>query len=260
MTGRGIDQIMAQPCAPHIHESVCKSALDYVALAERASGPIPRGVPPNYVWGDALEELSYQHSDARVINLETALTVSEDAWPGKGIHYRMSPLNGSCLAELGVHCCSLANNHILDWGYKGLEETLSTLRNLKILPVGAGSNASEAAAPAIIPLSEGRRVLIFAWGSGSAGVPSKWRATSHTPGVNLLPNLLHSTVKEIALHVHHFKRPRDVVIASIHWGGNWEYHVSSEQQTFAHRLIDEAGIDVLHGHAARWDTRRPDCR
>ena len=57
MTGRGIDQIMPHPCDAAIREDFLKSAEDYVALAERASGTIPRAVPPAYIWGDALAEI-----------------------------------------------------------------------------------------------------------------------------------------------------------------------------------------------------------
>jgi poly-gamma-glutamate synthesis protein (capsule biosynthesis protein) len=46
MLGRGIDQILPFPAPATIHEGYVKSALDYVALAERRSGPIPRRVPP----------------------------------------------------------------------------------------------------------------------------------------------------------------------------------------------------------------------
>jgi poly-gamma-glutamate synthesis protein (capsule biosynthesis protein) len=58
MTGRGIDQILASPSEPQIHEGYLESALDYVKLAERASGPSPRAVEPSYIWGDALAESS----------------------------------------------------------------------------------------------------------------------------------------------------------------------------------------------------------
>ena len=57
MTGRGIDQILPAPCDPALDEPWVKDARDYVALAERASGPIPRRVDPAYIWGDALAEL-----------------------------------------------------------------------------------------------------------------------------------------------------------------------------------------------------------
>src|SRR5215469_304049 len=98
MLGRGIDQIMAHPNRPHLFERYARSAKDYVSLAEAKSGPFPECVPFDYVWGDALRELERISPDARIINLETAVTCSEDAWPGKGIHYRMHPANAPVLS------------------------------------------------------------------------------------------------------------------------------------------------------------------
>ena len=46
------------------------------------------------------------------------------------------------------------------------------------------------------------------------------------------------------------KRAGDVVVASIHWGSNWGYGIPQAQQRFAHMLVDEAGIDVVHGHSS----------
>jgi hypothetical protein len=91
-TGRGIDQVLAQPCDPTLHEDYVASAKDYVSLAEQANGPIPRNAEPSYVWGAALDELNRMRPDARIINLETAITRSDD-YARKGINYRMSRLN-----------------------------------------------------------------------------------------------------------------------------------------------------------------------
>src|SRR5690606_13190212 len=52
MLGRGIDQILAHPGPPELREDYVRDARDYVELAETASGPIPRPVPPSYPWGD----------------------------------------------------------------------------------------------------------------------------------------------------------------------------------------------------------------
>ena len=71
MTGRGLDQIMPHPSDPTIYEPGTSSARTYVELAKRASGPIPRGVEPQYIWGDALAEIE-SRADVRVVNLETA--------------------------------------------------------------------------------------------------------------------------------------------------------------------------------------------
>jgi poly-gamma-glutamate synthesis protein (capsule biosynthesis protein) len=46
------------------------------------------------------------------------------------------------------------------------------------------------------------------------------------------------------------KRPGGVVVASIHWGSNWGFGIPREQRAFARRLIDDAGVDVIHGHSS----------
>jgi poly-gamma-glutamate synthesis protein (capsule biosynthesis protein) len=249
MTGRGIDQILAEPCDPAIHEPYLQSALEYVELAEAAHGAVPRRVPPGYIWGDALTELDRVRPDARIVNLETAVTTS-DGWVAKGINYRMHPANVACLSAAQVDCCVLANNHVLDWGPAGLLETLDTLRRAGIRTAGAGRDLSEARAPAIVPLAGERRVLVFAYGMESSGIPPEWAASERTPGVNFLEDLSPGAVERIARDVLAAKRAGDVVVLSIHWGGNWGYHVAGAETAFAHALIDRAGVDVVHGHSS----------
>ena len=153
MTGRGIDQALPHPVRPTLYEPCVRDARDYVRLAESANGPVPRPVPFEYVWGDALGELERAGTDARIINLETAVTWSEDHWPGKGIHYRMHPRNIACLTAADIDCCCLANNHVLDWGYRGLAETLRALDEAGVPRAGAGRNAAEAASPAVLDVA-----------------------------------------------------------------------------------------------------------
>lgn len=54
----------------------------------------------------------------------------------------------------------------------------------------------------------------------------------------------------IAERVGAAKRPDDVAVLSIHWGGNWGYGIPQEQQTFAHRLIDSGAVEVIQGHSS----------
>jgi poly-gamma-glutamate capsule biosynthesis protein CapA/YwtB (metallophosphatase superfamily) len=249
MTGRGIDQVLPHPSAPHLYESYIRSALDYVALAERVSGPIPRPVDFAYVWSEALTVLERVRPDARIVNLETAVTASEDAWPGKGIHYRMHPTNVPCLTAADIQCCVLANNHVLDWGYRGLEETLDTVRAAGILVAGAGRDEVEAAAPAEIEV-QGSRVQVFAFGMENSGVPRDWAARHNRAGVNFLPDLSARTADTVAQQVRAARRTGDIAIVSLHWGGNWGYEVPPEHRAFARRLIDAGGADVVYGHSS----------
>jgi poly-gamma-glutamate synthesis protein (capsule biosynthesis protein) len=250
MTGRGIDQILPHPAGPQLFEPYMRSALGYVKLAEETSGPLPKPVGFAYIWGDALAELERVRPDARIINLETAVTSSEDAWPRKGIHYRMHPANAPCLAAAKIDCCVLANNHVLDWGVRGLEETLDTLRAAGVRTAGAGRDAAEAAAPAVIEIAGDRRVLVFAFGMESSGLPSDWAATGRRPGLRVLRDLSPGTADGIAADVAAARRAGDIVVVSIHWGGNWGYEISRSEREFAHRLIDAGAADVVHGHSS----------
>jgi poly-gamma-glutamate capsule biosynthesis protein CapA/YwtB (metallophosphatase superfamily) len=252
MTGRGIDQALPHPVNPALHEPYVRDAREYIDLAENANGPIPRPVSFDYIWGNALQELEDSGVDLRIVNLETAITSAETHSPGKAIHYRMHPRNIDCLSAAEISGCALANNHILDWGYEGLSETLQTLDSAGIAHAGAGKDVDEAAMPAVLDLTGKGRVLLFAFGSTTSGIPREWRATSISPGVNLLDDLSEATATRVATQMRQSPsggQPGHVLVASIHWGSNWGYDIPTEQIAFAHRLIDE-GVAIVHGHSS----------
>ena len=249
MTGRGIDQILPHPCDPRLFERYVRDARDYVRLAEAEHGPIPRPVPYDYIWGDALDEFDRAGTDGRIINLETSITTSANHWPDKEVHYRMNPQNIGCLTAARIDCCALANNHVLDWGYEGLAQTLATLNDTGIQHAGAGANAAEAQAPAVLETTGKGRVRVFSFGSTTSGIPPEWAAAEDRPGVNLLPDLSEETSRRVAARIRDLRAPGDLAVVSIHWGSNWGYEIPPAQITFAHRLIEE-GVDLVHGHSS----------
>ena len=250
MTGRGIDQVLPHPSQPEIYERYVLDARRYVELAEKINGPIAKPVSFPYIWGDALTELERISPDLRIINLETSVTSSNDYWQGKGINYRMHPRNIPCLTAASIDGCTLANNHVLDWGHAGLKETLATLKQAHIKTAGAGANDKEAQAPALFEIPGKGRVILFSFGDVSSGVPYNWKASKNKAGVNVLNNLSKKTIRQIANQVNAVKGKNDIVVASIHWGGNWGYQIPGEHTHFAHGLIDEANVDVVHGHSS----------
>ncbi len=248
MLGRGIDQIQRFPSHPHLHENYVKSAETYVELAEQVNGAISRQVDPDYIWGDALGILERDPPDIRIVNLETSITES-GTYAAKGIHYRMHPDNIDCLSAAKIDCCVLANNHVLDWGRRGLQDTLDTLDTVGIGHAGAGRNRREARAPWIKEVPGKGRVLVFGVGHGSSGVPRSWAAGEGTPGVEYISDLTEQTAGELVERIDRERRDGDFVIVSVHWGSNWGYQIDEAQTAFAHALIDTAGVDLIHGHS-----------
>jgi poly-gamma-glutamate synthesis protein (capsule biosynthesis protein) len=249
MLGRGIDQIMGRPGDPRLHEAYVDSALTYLALAEKANGPIPYPVDERYVWGAALPLLGDESLAARLINLETAVTTCAEPAP-KGINYKMHPANLGCLTAARIDCCGIANNHVMDWGRDGLEETLASLDRAGLRHAGAGRDLETATAPAVIELGRHGRLLVFAFGCMSSGIPSGWAAGPERSGVGLLPAAGPAAAAFVAAAVARHRQAGDIVVASLHWGGNWGFAVPRSERELAHALIDEAGVDLVHGHSS----------
>jgi poly-gamma-glutamate capsule biosynthesis protein CapA/YwtB (metallophosphatase superfamily) len=246
MTGRGVDQILAHRSDPELREPAVTDARTYVRLAEAANGPIPWPVQPWWPWGDALAAIDAAEPDLRVINLETSVTTSDDFADDKAIHYRMHPANIGCVTAASPDVCVLSNNHVLDFGPRGLAETLQTLAGNGITPAGAGLNSWEATQPVRVRVGSGTRMRIFAFGMASSGVPDSWRAGRDRPGVNFLSRAnLDATIYQ----VRRAKRAADIVVVSVHWGSNWGYQVPLDQIRLAHKLVD-AGADLIHGHSS----------
>lgn len=268
MTGRGVDQLFAESCDPRLHERFVKDARRYVELAEAESGPVPAPVEPGYVWGEALEEVERAAPDARIVNLETAVTTSDDHRAGKGIHYRMHPKNVSVLEAAGIDACALANNHVLDWGEAGLRETLETLAAAGIRTAGAGRDREEARAPAALELTDkeaegdggdgraaepgpvARRLLLVSCAFATSGVSRDWAAAEGRPGVWILPRRGWEAAREVAGRVRKLRRGGEIVVVSVHWGKNWSWRIPAAQREFARVLVEEDGADVVHGHSS----------
>jgi poly-gamma-glutamate synthesis protein (capsule biosynthesis protein) len=249
MTGRGIDQVLAHPLPPELHEDYVHDARTYVELAEGVNGVVDRPVGPAWPWGDTLGVMDRFGPAVRVLNLETSVTTSDDWARGKAVTYRMSPANLDALTVARADVWTLANNHVLDYGLAGLEETLDVLAAAGLATTGAGRDEEEAWRPVAAPSLDGQRVVVLSVGDPSSGVPSRWAAGAGRPGVALLPDLSARTARRVAGRLAEGALPGDLRVVSVHWGGNWGYDVEGAHRRFAHALV-EAGVQVVHGHSS----------
>lgn len=197
-----------------------------------------RSVAPETVWGDTLP--LFQRADLNLINLECALTKHQIPVP-KVFNFRSDPSHVASLQAASIDVCSLANNHILDFGEEGLLETLQVLDEAGIAHVGAGGTWGEATKPAILT-KKGIRIGIL----GYTDNEPPWKATSERPGIAYCKV---GDVETIAADLIPLRNEVDLLIVSLHWGPNMVEAPSRQFVQFAHALID-LGADLIHGHSA----------
>jgi poly-gamma-glutamate synthesis protein (capsule biosynthesis protein) len=111
-------------------------------------------------------------------------------------------------------------------------------------------NRTQANAPLIFDIPNKGRVLLYAFAHSSSGVPSAWRAGIKRPGVALLESLHRQEVIQLVKDISERRQKGDMVVVSIHWGGNWGYEIPIEQRRFAHWLVDLAGVNIVHCHSS----------
>ncbi|CAH1773713.1 unnamed protein product [Owenia fusiformis] len=259
MIGRGIDQIFPESSDPYIFEKNTQDARDYVKLAIKKNGKFyleHEKQAIEYIWGYAMKTWEKYKPDVKLINLETTLTTSDTMWPMRPTQLRAHPTNVKSLKIAGIDCCGIANDHALDYGYQGLDETVKVLKEAGIKYTGAGRCTTEAKEPCIFDIADKGRVIIFSLCTHSSGVPNYWAATTSGTtgfGVNTI-NIDINTTDFINLktQIKEVKKPRDVIILSLHWGEEWNAQIHQSLREFAHRAIDEAEVDAIHGHSTHF--------
>lgn len=201
---------------------------------------------PDGVWGSTLERL--QSLDGLVFNLECCISERGRKWPDKGYYFRSDPdFAVPALQAANASIASIANNHILDFSETGLEDTRTHLTDAGIAHAGAGPDREAAFDPAVTEI-DGLTVATIA-------LTSRYRtyaATENEPGTAYVT--LDQSASETRQPVETaLERVRehdpDIVVASLHWGANWETAPEEKQRNFARWLV-EHGVDIVHGHSA----------
>jgi len=150
---------------------------------------------------------------------------------GTSIYCKSPPVAAQRLNKARFHVVSIANNHIMDYGEKGLLDTLEILSRNNIRYVGAGKNVSEARSPVVVQ-RKGVNVGFLAY-------CDVYQASSHRPGA-----------APVACSKEDIKKLRtsaDAVVVSLHQGQYFGSPSPSDIKT-SRRMIDlGADIVLMHG-------------
>ena len=206
-------------------------------------------------------------------NQEGPICDAGEKHPGKAgstvAHLRSTPGTASALADAGVDVVSLANNHTLDYGFTGLDQTIRLLDGAGIAHAGAGRDLAAARQPALLDVN-GLRIALFSY--TSVCVPS-FAATAATPGVAMVrikttyaanlrlfqqpgsPMLIQTAgepedVAALLDEVKAAKTRADVVIVAWHWGISERWGKLADYQRELGRAVIDAGASAIMGHHA----------
>lgn len=248
MLGRAIDQLFKYKNDPTLYESFVKSALYYLPPTMKKYSNPNTYVNYDYIWNSLLSNKFYTNSDLRIINLETSITTSKTP-QNKQVLYKMHPKNIVTLKIAKIDYCNMANNHVMDWGISGGIETEKTLTKNNINFGGIGYNINEAKSPKIINVNN-KKIYIFSFADIDSGTPLDWKATNNKFGVNVIDTSNGQTKINVGEYIKKYNELADFIIISIHWGPNWSFDIPSYHKNFAHYLIDNAGVDLVHGHSS----------
>ncbi len=200
-------------------------------------------------------------------NCEGAYTAAADRSPHARGPQVAPPANASLVGRLGFDVMSLANNHVLDGGYAGLQQTQELLGKEDVRTVGAGSDLGAALAPVVVE-HRGVSVAILAV---SAVFPVGYEARVDIPGLaplrahtaylnpdpgNWDPGAPPQTVTfiddsdsgAVENAVRDARELADIVVVSIHWGTVREPRILTDYEPQAAQLLADAGADLVWGH------------
>lgn len=183
-------------------------------------------------------------SEVVISNLETPLTDLEES-PLEDqksyVHWSDTAKATKAYKKANITVFSLANNHSMDYGTEGLEQTLETLEENQMTAFGAGLTEDEAMEPYIY----GDIAVIASFEfKESYDEEYNFYADENTAGVNQL------SVVQITEQIQTLREenPDYFIIIFPHWGDNYS-DANTNQKLLAHQLID-AGADLILGHGA----------
>lgn len=181
-------------------------------------------------------------ADFTFVNLECAISNTEQTFQGapKAFYFRADPLAVNTLTSAGIDAVSLANNHALDAGVIGLEDTLDHLQQAGVAAAGAGLDQSHAAAPAYLEDSDIRIGMLAA-----CDHQADFAAGNEQPGIQHL-DLRAGQGARLVEAVRQLQV--DLIVVALHWQPNYAPEVPPGYRQLAADLV-EAGADVVWGHS-----------
>ncbi len=188
---------------------------------------------------DSVSE-DFKRVDATIINLECPITdVSSPV--SKQFVFRADTSCAEALASVGITHAALANNHSVDQGSHGLDDTQLLLSKVGICTLGYGSTPEQRLEPAVIEKG-GVRVAVF----NDITVPiENW-----LPSATVRPNVCNVPVDTLAEAIkrYHSDNPDVHIVAFLHWGVEYMSLPTFQQRREAAKLVSVGAEAIIGAH------------
>jgi len=185
----------------------------------------------------------FDSADFSIINLESPISDCPQLAPDT-MEFCASKQIVNCLNSqsdefsLGIDVALLANNHMMNFKEKGLQDTLESLEAKGILHIGAGKDQNQANTPIFVE-KKGIKFGLLNYTDRDV-LDVDYAAQGSNPGVNPMDfDLLKKGIAQA-------KEKADFIIVFIHSGTEYIQGANKRQIEFAHKAID-SGADLVVG-------------
>ena len=179
----------------------------------------------NFYWPFLYVASELRSADITFINLETPL-VKNCPPTNQGMIFCGDPENIQGLIYAGVDVANIANNHIYNYGEKGVDETIKLLNENNITPAGLREP--------VYKRVKGKKVAFLGFSDFSSE-----------------KNKLINNENELRNKIYNSKLSSDIVIVQFHWGNEYTTKITPRQRFLAYLAID-SGADLVIGNHPHW--------
>ncbi|HYA51357.1 MAG TPA: CapA family protein, partial [Streptosporangiaceae bacterium] len=186
-------------------------------------------------------------ADLALVNLEGPFTARGQRLP-KNFNFRASPHLAEALSRAGIAAVSLANNHVMDYGAVGLEDTLAALAHEGIVAFGAGMSLPAARRGAVVERRGIRIGLLGYLFLGDHSIePAAVFAGPGRPGVAGHPWSTAAVEAMVRQDVGNLRSRVDALVVSFHWGREKRHEPEAYQRRLGRAAV-VAGAQLVLGH------------
>ncbi len=187
------------------------------------------------LFGDTLD--IFERADRVFVNVECAITNSNNTIKKYGPCIKTPVEAAQALKKIGVTDCGISNNHIFDYGIKGLEDTVKALTDAGLNVTGYGLNYDDARKNLYFSTPEGKRCAIIAVCDREYSY-----ALENRIGARAYDD--YDTMLDIA----EAKRNADFVIVIYHGGKEFSRYPSPRLRKSCHAMVMHGANAVICQH------------